>query len=83
MQQNWHRKRRKTAVPNLNQQCELGRVKCVLMPLNGIGRFDMASSRSGGSKRGFAAMDPAKQREIASKGGKASHGGGRKSSSHR
>ena len=29
------------------------------------------------SKRGFAAMDPAKQREIASKGGKASHGGGR------
>jgi len=28
-------------------------------------------------KRGFAAMDPAKQREIASKGGKASHGGGR------
>ena len=35
------------------------------------------------SKRGFAAMDPAKQREIASKGGKASHGGGRKSSSAR
>jgi general stress protein YciG len=28
--------------------------------------------------RGFAAMDPAKQREIASLGGKASHGGGRK-----
>jgi len=28
-------------------------------------------------------MDPAKQREIASKGGKASHGGGRKSSSSR
>jgi general stress protein YciG len=26
-------------------------------------------------------MDPAKQREIASKGGKASHGGGRKASS--
>jgi general stress protein YciG len=41
----------------------------------------MAPSRSGGSKRGFAAMDPAKQREIASKGGKASHGGGRKSAS--
>ena len=39
----------------------------------------MATTRSGGSKRGFAAMDPAKQREIASKGGKASHGGGRKS----
>ena len=34
-------------------------------------------SASGGSKRGFAAMSPEKQREIASKGGKASHGGGR------
>ena len=41
----------------------------------------MPSTKSGGSKRGFAAMDPAKQREIASKGGKASHGGGRRSSS--
>ena len=30
----------------------------------------------GKSKRGFAAMDPAKQREIASKGGRASRGGG-------
>jgi hypothetical protein len=44
---------------------------------------EMPNTRSGGSKRGFAAMDPAKQREIASKGGKASHGGGRKSSSSR
>ena len=35
------------------------------------------------SKRGFAAMDPAKQREIASKGGKASHGGGRKAAGAR
>jgi general stress protein YciG len=41
----------------------------------------MAGSKSGGSKRGFAAMDPAKQREIASKGGRASHGGGRRSAS--
>lgn len=32
------------------------------------------------SNRGFAAMDKEKQREIASKGGKASHGGGRSSS---
>lgn len=31
---------------------------------------------SGSSKRGFAAMPKSKQREIASKGGKASHGGG-------
>lgn len=30
------------------------------------------------SRRGFAAMDPAKQRAIARMGGKASHGGGRK-----
>ena len=44
----------------------------------------MPSRKSGGaSKRGFAAMDPVKQREIASKGGKASHGGGRRSSSTR
>jgi len=28
---------------------------------------------AGGSKRGFAAMEPHKQREIASKGGKAAH----------
>jgi general stress protein YciG len=49
----------------------------------GIGDHDMATTRSGGSKRGFAAMDPAKQREIASKGGKASHGGGRKAGSSR
>ena len=41
----------------------------------------MAGTKSGGSKRGFAAMDPAKQREIASKGGRASHGGGRRSAS--
>jgi general stress protein YciG len=46
-------------------------------------RRTMAATKSGGSKRGFAAMDPSKQREIASKGGKASHGGGRKSSSSR
>jgi uncharacterized protein len=52
-------------------------------PQTTIGRLKMPTNRSGGSKRGFAAMDPAKQREIASKGGKASHGGGRKSSSSR
>lgn len=43
----------------------------------------MPTTKSGGSKRGFAAMDPAKQREIASKGGKASHGGGRRPSTSR
>ena len=36
-------------------------------------------SSSGGSKRGFAAMSAEKQREIASMGGKTSHGGGRPS----
>jgi uncharacterized protein len=43
----------------------------------------MPTTSSGAAKRGFAAMDPAKQREIASKGGKASHGGGRKPSGRR
>jgi hypothetical protein len=42
---------------------------------------DIKTSESGMKKntsnRGFASMDEAKQREIASKGGKASHGGGR------
>lgn len=32
------------------------------------------------SKRGFASMDKEKQREIARKGGQASHGGGNKKS---
>ena len=43
----------------------------------------MPQTKSGGSKRGFAAMSPEKQREIASMGGKASHGGGRKSNGAR
>jgi general stress protein YciG len=43
----------------------------------------MAQQTSRGSKRGFAAMDKEKQRKIASMGGKASHGGGRKSKSSR
>ncbi len=43
--------------------------------------LEKTMAKSGTSKRGFAAMDPAKQREIASKGGKASHGGGRKAGS--
>jgi general stress protein YciG len=43
----------------------------------------MPAAKTGAAKRGFAAMDPAKQREIASKGGKASHGGGRKPASGR
>jgi len=40
-------------------------------------------SRKGKDRRGFASMDPAKQREIASKGGKASHRGDNSRSSGR
>ena len=35
------------------------------------------------SLRGFAAMDPQRQREIAAKGGRASRGGGRSSNESR
>jgi general stress protein YciG len=69
--------------PHLHQHCELQeKARVAAAPNNGVqpGRKRMATTKSGGSKRGFAAMDPAKQREIASKGGKAGHGGGRKSS---
>ena len=38
----------------------------------------MAQASSGQSKRGFAAMDAKKQREIAAKGGRASHGSRKK-----
>lgn len=38
-------------------------------------------SQGGTENRGFASMDPEKQREIASKGGKASQGGSRESGS--
>ena len=41
----------------------------------------MKNGSGGTAKRGFAAMSPEKQREIASKGGKASHGGGRRPAS--
>lgn len=36
---------------------------------------DYGEQRGGRSRRGFAAMDPEEQREIASRGGRASHGG--------
>ena len=39
------------------------------------------TTSTGKSRRGFAAMDPAKQREIASRGGRASRGGGNRRSS--
>jgi general stress protein YciG len=68
---------------NLYQHCEPPSKGCVSQQSFKPRRRSMAATKSGGSKRGFAAMDPAKQREIASKGGKASHGGGRKASGHR
>lgn len=37
----------------------------------------MADQNNNEGKRGFASMDPQKQREIASKGGKAAHESGR------
>ena len=33
----------------------------------------MASNKQGSSNRGFASMDPQRQREIASEGGRAAH----------
>lgn len=74
-------------VVNLDQHCEPWR----FIGVGGAGirlgtpeqREKEMPTKSGGAKRGFAAMDPAKQREIASKGGKASHGGGRKASAGR
>jgi general stress protein YciG len=42
------------------------------------GETIMPTPTSGRAKRGFAAMSPEKQREIAAKGGRASHGGGRR-----
>lgn len=43
------------------------------MATNQSGNNESRSSRSG---RGFASMDPARQREIASKGGRAAHQAG-------
>ncbi len=37
---------------------------------------DSSSGASGKSRRGFASMDPERQREIASKGGRAAHAKG-------
>lgn len=39
------------------------------------GNDDNKKKEGGGGRQGFASMDPEKQREIASEGGKASHGG--------
>jgi general stress protein YciG len=40
------------------------------------GSSDVSSSMSGKSRRGFASMDRERQREIASKGGRAAHAKG-------
>ncbi len=36
----------------------------------------MASNKQGSAKRGFASMDPQRQREIAAQGGRAAHASG-------
>lgn len=36
----------------------------------------MASNKQGNNKQGFASMDPQRQREIASRGGRAAHASG-------
>lgn len=43
----------------------------------GHGRERPAYSSESGAGRGFASMDPARRRELASRGGRASHGGSR------
>src|SRR5690348_9355641 len=48
-------------------------VKLITMAENTIPGQNNESPRARTSKRGFASMDPSKQREIASKGGKAAH----------
>ena len=68
---------------NLNQIRELLWRRGVRAGSVITGEDAMPQTKSGGSKRGFAAMSPEKQREIASMGGKASHGGGRKSNAGR
>src|SRR5690348_6287311 len=45
-------------------------------PMNPDSTTQMQPPSSGTSRRGFAGMDPQKQREIASKGGKAAHAKG-------
>jgi general stress protein YciG len=40
---------------------------------NGVAQASRSDSRRESGRRGFASMDPERQREIASKGGKAAH----------
>jgi general stress protein YciG len=50
----------------------------IVMASNQGGKGSKGNKQSGGagSNRGFASMDPQKQREIASEGGKAAHASG-------
>ena len=43
--------------------------------MNSNTQTEIVPNRSGRSRRGFASMDPERRREIARKGGRASHGG--------
>lgn len=48
----------------------------VAQNLQNEGTATAAPKKTGTSNRGFASMDPARQREIASEGGKAAHASG-------
>jgi hypothetical protein len=61
-------------------------LKTLIMARGKTGRGTRSNNhgdRQNTSNRGFAAMDPEKQRKIASKGGRSSHRGGRSRSSGR
>jgi uncharacterized protein len=45
-------------------------------PIQSNDRSNQEGKRNGGSNRGFASMDPQKQREIAREGGRAAHESG-------
>lgn len=55
---------------------QLGGNEGAQMGIEGGEQQSQEAPRAKGRGRGFASMDPAKQREIASKGGKAAHAKG-------
>lgn len=58
---------------NEERQSELTNESVRTLPSRGRGNENGNGGRNGTSHRGFAAMDEQKQREIASKGGRAAH----------
>ncbi len=58
---------------NVNQGSEMLAPQVATVSTTAASEMAHALPRAGRSRRGFASMDPGKQREIASKGGKAAH----------